>query len=184
MKLGIKQKMLISGAVLIGAGLVVTVFVIIPTVRDIRKIHQNVLNERIDLEKKYIRGQLLRKTLQDFEEIQPKQEILEQTAIPQDGELGFVASLEQSAQAAGATIAITLAEPETWKEGVEKLPLKITAIGTYEQLMRFWEALEHNRYYIHFSFFRLNATRGTAQSNRVISGAFEGVTYIQAKTAP
>ena len=47
----------------------ITVFIIIPTISDIKKISNPIYLERVDLEKKYLRGQLLKKTVSNFEEI-------------------------------------------------------------------------------------------------------------------
>ena len=69
--MSVKRKISVALVVVILILVGVVALVIWPTITDIRKISNAIYLERIDLEKKYLRGQLLRKTVDDFEKIKP-----------------------------------------------------------------------------------------------------------------
>ena len=93
--MSVKRKIIISVAAVLSVTFIVVYFIILPTIRDIKKISDAVYQERVDLEKKYLRGQLLKKTIQDFEKIKPQQEKLAAAFIKEGEELEFITALER-----------------------------------------------------------------------------------------
>src|SRR3989338_5790437 len=82
--------------VLITSGLIVY-FIILPTVKDIKKITASVYAERLDLEKKYLRGQLLKATVENFEKVKDQQPLLAGSFVAAGQELNFIQTLEKIA---------------------------------------------------------------------------------------
>ncbi len=107
--------------------------VILPTIKDIRGINEDVYAERVDLEKKYLRGQLLRKTVEDFEKIRPEKDKLSSVFIPEKEELKFITDLEKIAANNNLLQIIGL---EQSKDAGEKgnfypIPLRIKTSGEF-----------------------------------------------------
>ena len=52
--MSVKRKIIISVAAVLSVTFIVVYFIILPTIRDIKKISDAVYQERVDLEKKYL----------------------------------------------------------------------------------------------------------------------------------
>ena len=128
--MSIKKKIAIyitGVAVLAGA---IVAAIILPTIKDIKAINNQVLTEKIDLEKKYLRGQLLKKTIENFERIKPQEEKLEKIYIEPGQELGFVTTLENIASRHQLAQDISLTDAKSGATATyEPLALRITTNG-------------------------------------------------------
>ena len=93
-----KKKMILSVVVVILVNVFIVYFIILPTISDIREISDAVYRERIDLEKKYQRGQLLNKTLENFERVKTQRGKIESAFVIEGSELLFVTALETIAE--------------------------------------------------------------------------------------
>ncbi|OGY47672.1 MAG: hypothetical protein A2840_00095 [Candidatus Buchananbacteria bacterium RIFCSPHIGHO2_01_FULL_47_11b] len=123
----------------------VVVFIIWPTITDIRQISQSVYLERVDLEKKYLRGQLLRKTIEDFEKIKPERDRLNTIFLLTGDELSFITTLEQIAH--NRQLAEHKIDLQPARSGF--FPLRLTLSGTFEQVMGYVSDIESlSQYYI------------------------------------
>jgi len=135
---------------------VIIALIILPTVQEIRQISVSIYNERIDLEKKYLKGQLLKKTIADFEEIEPQKEKLESIFIIESEELEFISTLENVSSISGVKQVIELKTKDIQeKNNIKTYPLKITASGDFNQIMKYITSLEGLDYYLNIDYLKI-----------------------------
>ena len=150
-------------AVLIVTSLIIY-FVILPTINDIKTINQAVYNEKLDLEKKYLRGQLLRKTIEDFEKIKPEQDKINSIFIKQGNELEFITALENIAANYNLEQKLSLRSDLPADSGIYyPLPLEISIRGNFINILKYLNDLEKLDYY--FNIAELAVTAGQATEN-------------------
>jgi len=150
--MSIKQKIIfyILVVAIIISGVIYVV--ILPTVRDIKKINGDVLAERIDLEKKYLRGQLLKTTIANFEKIKPQEDKLNEIYIGQNEELRFITALENIANRYGLEQDIQLAENADGATAIyEPLALEINTQGEYINILQYLKDIERLNFYFNIS---------------------------------
>jgi Tfp pilus assembly protein PilO len=151
---------------------VIILFIIVPTVNDIKNISNSIYQERIELEKKYLRGQLLKKTVSDFEAIKPQQDILDEIFIKDGEELKFVSILEDLADNNGVRQNLDLQIKNTEeKKGIKHIPLKITVSGNFHQVMGYLNDLQMLKYYFNISDLRITSDR------EMITATFSGLVF-------
>src|SRR3989338_6353413 len=163
----------------------VVVFIIWPTITDIRQISQSVYLERVDLEKKYLRGQLLRKTIEDFEKIKPQQEKLAAAFIKEGEELEFITALERVAAANGLSQVIKL-QP-TQDKTLEKkfyspLPLTLNATGSFLNTLKYLSDLQNLKYYFNVSAITFSNQSANRNNPEIINTNLAGEIYSLSKT--
>ena len=171
----IKITIFIIGAIL-AIGLIIF-SIIIPTVSDIKKISNAIYAERVDLEKKYLRGQLLKKTSRDFETATLQKDKLDTIFITEGEELKFISTLEKVASNNNVDQTIDLQAKDTkQKNGLKTFSLKITVTGGFTQVMKYLASLEKLNYYVNISFLNLGANK------EFISATLIGEVFSQIKT--
>lgn len=156
----------------------VVMLVIIPTIHDIKKISQAVYEERVDLERKYRRGQLLRETIKEFEKFQPQQGKLMDTFIVRGQELAFITTLEQIARQNNVTQDIQISFPEADNEKTfSEAPLTLSAQGSFSQIVEYMNNLERLNIYLIFSSLKMTAA-GTQDRADLVTAIMSGKAYI------
>ena len=148
-KLNLKKKISISIVIfiLIIGGLIY--FVVMPTINDIKKMGEDIENQRIDLEQKYIKGQSLRQLTENLKKIEPQLVILDQIFIKQDYELDFITRLEEIAAQNNVSQTINLNTAKINKDkSYQTLPLRLSAQGDYKNMINYLINLEALDYYI------------------------------------
>lgn len=157
--MSIKQKIIaytLMVAIIIGG---VIYGIILPTLKDIQKINDDVLAERIDLEKKYLRGQLLKTTIKNFEKIKPQEDKLDQIYIGQNEELRFITALEDIASRYGLEQDIQLAgEIRSDTASYGPLTLEIVTEGDYLNVLQYLRDIERLTFYFNISKITVNTT--------------------------
>ncbi len=71
-KFDLKKKIILSMAIFLLIILGLLLFVVIPTVRDIKNMSREIEEQRLDLEKKYIKGQSLKQLAENLKMIEPE----------------------------------------------------------------------------------------------------------------
>ncbi len=167
-----KLKITISMIAVLIFIVIIILFVIVPTINDIKNISSSIYQERIELEKKYLRGQLLKKTVSDFEAIKPQQDILDEIFIKDGEELRFVSILEDLADNNGVRQSLELQTKNIEeKKGIKYIPLKITVSGKFQQVMSYLNDLEMLKYYFNISDIRI------ASDRELITATFGGLVF-------
>lgn len=149
----IKQKIIISIVVVLSIMGLVIYLIIFPTINEIKGISDAVYAERLDLEKKYLRGQLLRKTIKDFEDIKPKEDKLASIFIVEGEELEFIKILETIASRHNLEQDISFQAIKNVElvKGYYSLPLGLTTKGGFINTLSYLKDLEQLNYYFNVS---------------------------------
>ena len=152
-------------------------WIILPTMRDIKQITAAVYAERLDLEKKYLRGQLLKKTVADFEQVKDQQAVLTKSFVAAGQELKFIQTLENLASQHQIDQEIKLAADATSQKSADlsPLPLTLNLKATFNQTMDYLQDLERLNLYIVISSFNIaivgeSQQRPQGLTNTVLTG--------------
>lgn len=178
--MGVKRKIIISIlTVLIGNGLILY-FIILPTIRDITEIKNNVLLERIDLEKKWQRGQLLNRAQGDFEKTKAEKGRLVSIFISEGSELEFITSLEQIAENNKITQELTLdpGEDISNKKFNKTSRLSIKAEGSFNDVLRYIDEINKLEYYFNIDMLDVRAGNAVSSLPGQVTADFSGNIYI------
>lgn len=152
--------------------------IILPTLKDIQKINDGVLAERIDLEKKYLRGQLLKTTIKNFEKIKPQEDKLDQIYIGQNEELKFITALEDIASRYGVKQDIQLAgETKSNTTSRGPLTLEIVTEGDYLNVLQYLRDIERMPFYFNISKITVNTIGKQKTYSSPITITFKGQVF-------
>lgn len=149
LKLTLKNKIAatMAGFLLIIFGLLY--FIVIPTIRDIKTMGSDIEAQRLDLEKKYIKGQSLRQLTENLKTIEPRLNTLDQIFINKNRELEFITTLESRAFNNQISQKINLTAPQaTESQGFEKIGLQLFTGGKFIKHLRYLANLESLGYYV------------------------------------
>lgn len=154
-----KRKIIIYLIIFLIATCSIIYFIILPTVNEIKRISNDIYLERVDLEKKYQRGQLLRVTIKNFETIKPKKSKLESVFINEGEELKFITSLEKIANDNNLNQEIKVQEKkiERQENNYYPLSLAISIRGEFINIMKYLQSLEKLNYYFNISAINIGA---------------------------
>lgn len=171
--MSIKQKMIIYLTSVIFIISLIIYFIILPTIRDIKKMSDDIYAERVDLEKKYQRGQLLRKTVENFEKIKPEKDKLTSAFIIAGRELEFITTLENVAST--HQLAQDIKFQRAQSEGVNTTfpsPLELTVSkGSFTKILQYLKDLERLNYYFNISSINMDvASKGQSQPVTTLRG--------------
>lgn len=172
----IKRKIIISLIIFLIAISSIIYFIILPTINEIKRISNDIYFERVDLEKKYQRGQLLRVTIKNFEAIKPEKSKLESVFISEGKELEFITSLEKIANDNNLNQEIKLQEKIIKKQENNYYPLSlaISINGEFINTMKYLQSLEKLNYYFNISAMTIN----TDEQKKSILTDIKGEIYV------
>lgn len=165
-KFTLKNKIIVSmtGFILIIFSLLY--FIVIPTVKDIKAMGNEIEEQRIDLEKKYIKGQSLRQLTENLKKIEPKLELLDKVFVNQNRELEFITSLENEASKNQVSQKINLGPAQaTENKNFRKINLQLLVSGGFVGQLKYLMDLESLSYYINIKSLELSSTAPSADYN-------------------
>ena len=140
-------------------------FIVLPTVKDIKIMGNAIEAQREDLEKKYVKGQSLKKLTENLNKIEPRLKLLNQIFINKNRELEFITSLENEANKSQVSQKINLSAPS--KEtgpNFKKIGLQLFTKGDFEKQLSYLLGLEHLSYYINIKLLELSPAGGETNS--------------------
>ena len=143
-----EKRILTLGAFMIAAIAGITIFVILPSLNDIKKIRSEILDQYLLLEKKYLSTIKSRGTKESLIKIEPEIAKLDSLLIPRSEQLSFITMLESAAASSSLSSQIKLESSKTDKNFGQKIMLNITTGGTYHQQIKFLHYLEELDYQI------------------------------------
>ncbi|MDO8592166.1 MAG: hypothetical protein Q7R92_00155 [bacterium] len=161
LKLNLKNKIIASLA-----GFAVLIFLLIylvvaPTMRDILAMGKNIEEQRIDLERKYQKGQSLKQLSENLKAIKPKLILLDQAFISKNRDLEFITSLENQANLAQVGQKINLGSPQDAEDKkLQKNNLQLFTKGTFAGQLNYLLNLETLSYYINVKLLELTPAEG------------------------
>ncbi len=160
-KINLKNKIIIGSIlfpVTIGC---IIIFIVIPTIDDIKNIKNEIETQRIDLEVKYKRGQSLKKLTEDLKLIEPQLSKLEYIFIEEDKVLDFITNLEDIASDNNVTQKLNLSSDNAvFNNSYKKTPLQIITNGNFINQINYMAALENLNSFININNLELTFSSG------------------------
>ncbi len=157
LKLNLKNKITITMVGFIIIILSLVYFIVAPTIKDIKTMGNSIEAQREDLEKKYIKGQSLKKLTENLNKIEPKLELLNQIFINKNRELEFITSLEKEANKNQIGQKINLSSLEkTENQNFGKTNLQLFTKGNFIKQLQYLKDLEQLNYYININVIELS----------------------------
>lgn len=144
----LKSHFLIASAVfaLLLTGLVF--FIILPSVAEIRQIRQLVYEERVRLEKLFVRGQLQKKVRGNYNRVRERAGWLDNILLKENQELQYITALESAAERTGVKLKITVGEQARLPgQALSILNFTFNAESAWPNIVAFLSALENMPYY-------------------------------------
>jgi Tfp pilus assembly protein PilO len=158
-KLNTKNKIIISALLFPAVIAVLLLLVITPAIDDINAMSGDIEARRIELEEKYLRGQSLKKMMENLKNIDARIGDLDQIFIARNDILGFITSLEKTATENNIAQKVNLAvEKDAKQNGYSKIPLQISTEGKFNNQFNYLLDIERSKYYINISSLELSTT--------------------------
>lgn len=122
--------------------------IILPSAREISSIRKQVLEERVRLEKLYVRGQLQKKVRENYNSIIESADWLDNILLKENQELQYITALESIAEKNGIKLKINVGESVK----IDALPfsalnLSLDLTGRWPKIVLFLNDLENLPYY-------------------------------------
>jgi Tfp pilus assembly protein PilO len=135
--------------ILASAALLILIFVIIfPTIKKIKKLNDEISNERQKLEEYYAKGQSLKNSKVKYAEIKNNMTELDKIFIVEGKELDLITRLEIIADQTGVSQNINLLPEKIETRGqLKKMPVSLQAAGSYPRLINYLRAVENADFY-------------------------------------
>lgn len=177
-KLSLKNKIILSivSAALFIVG--ISYFIILPTIKNIQKMESDVDAIRLDLEKKYIKGQSLNKLSNNLKKTELKLDNLDTIFINHNRALEFITTLEEVAVNNNITQKINLMTDKALAENqYKKIPLQIMITGNYANVLQYIIDLETLNYYININNIDMSKINGGETQAGQVSVQIAANTY-------
>ncbi len=163
-QLNLKNKIIASFACFLAAISVLACLIVVPTIKEIKSMGESIEAQREDLERKYIKGQSLRKLTDNLSEIEPRLKSLDQIFINKNRELEFITGLENEASKNGVSQKINLSAPEKIEnQNFQKTKIQLFTKGSFIKQLQYLLSLEHLNYYINVNLLELSPAAGDGQ---------------------
>jgi hypothetical protein len=122
--------------------------VIVPAFKEIRPINKQVLEERIRLEKLYLRGQLQRTVKITYDKVADDLPILDEMMLTEGQELQYITSLENMATQENVGLSINVGESKRVPEQkFSVLPFTFEVQGQWESILKWISKVENLHLY-------------------------------------
>ncbi len=155
-KISLKKKIILNISILLVAMSITIIFIIKPAIGEILKIGGEIDMQREDLERKYQKGQSLKKLTEDLKIIEPQLEKLDRIFIKQDKSLEIITSLEKIAEDNGVEQKINLNTRGTKISDHQKIPIQIFSRGNFFNQLKYLTNLESFNAYININILEFN----------------------------
>lgn len=172
-----KKKVFISVGLIMVPLVLIVIFIIYPTVKEIVSMNLEIVQERRELEAKLARGQNVKKTNDTLQEVAQSIEKLDGIFIQQNHELEFVTQLENIAAENNISLNINSDfNGSKITEKIKQITLQINITGDYDKIIKFLQATESlpNYYNVNLIAASTKSTGGGQLSMQLI-----GQTYLQ-----
>jgi len=148
MTLRLKNRFLISSIAFIMLLLALLVLLDVPAMREIRLIANQVDEERVRLEKLYIRGQLQKNVQNNLKKIQDRIGFLDELMLQENQELQYITTLEQLATEENVALAINIGTADRVPEQLfSTLAFSFELNGRWENMLKWIARVEGLHYY-------------------------------------
>lgn len=164
-KINTKNKISIAGFIIAAVITCVIIFVITPGINGIKKIGEDIMQQRIDVENKYKKGQKLNKLTENLKIIEPQIEKMDRMFIDQNDALKFITSLEEMAEKSNVKQKINLMTAQKVPfHSYQKMPLQLSIGGNFIDEINYILNLENSDYLINIKLLEITAGKAEGGS--------------------
>ncbi|NCO79963.1 hypothetical protein CO116_01805 [Candidatus Falkowbacteria bacterium CG_4_9_14_3_um_filter_38_19] len=157
LKIDLRKKIIASVLIFLAVILSLIFFIVIPTVKEIKRMGHEIEAQRIDLETKFLKGQNLKQLTKNLNEIEPNLIKLDQVFINQNKELKFITTLEQIANANKVGQKINLGDSQPLENQIyKKVPVQLFTQGNFINQLNYLLELESLNYYLNIKSLELS----------------------------
>lgn len=156
-KLDFRGKIIAIFAAVIAATILILAFIVLPAVKNIKKMKADIEFQRLDLEKKYVKSQRLKKMALSLGKIENEVNRLDNIFISEHRQLEFITILENVAQENGLDQEINLNMDTGEKKEFNTANLNMRVVGNYGGLVKYLKDLEDLEYYINITDLEMSA---------------------------
>ena len=144
------QKNIIIVTILAIVCICIYLFVISPTIKDIKVFDDRIQIERVSLENKYDSRRNIKNIIADLKYVSDKlTPLFDKMIIQNGGEVKFISGLEKIAKANNLVQKIQISSASATEEKLaQKRDIQISLSGDYANVLRYLEDLEKSEYYV------------------------------------
>ena len=172
-----KQKLSVATMFFIALVAVISVWIIIPVIKEIQNLNEQIYNQRLSLEKKYVQRFSVRKITANLIEINEGMDEILTIFLPQNGEISFITKLEEISDKHRVNLRIFLLpeEKNNYPYGKQKFDLTLSVEGAYENVLRFINDIE--KIDTHILIDSISFTHGLGNDDSVVNVSIKGYVY-------
>lgn len=174
-KLTLKQKMILFPISWILFVFLIINFIALPAIKDIKNLKTEIIDQKVDLEKKIVKERNMNKVSAKIEEIEPQIEKFEKIFVNQNRELEFITVIEDIAEKNGLSQKINLLTASAKQSHAYKtIPLNIDVGGNFTNFVKYLIDLESLNYYINVKNIQIDSLQQSRFSNLGPNGGQNG----------
>lgn len=144
----LKSRFFVSALIFAVLALAIAVLVAWPALREIRLINRQVYEERVRLEKLYVKGQLQKKVRENYARVEGRTGFLDEILLKENNELPYITAVEQAASDARVELKMNVGERKRQpNQLLSSLGFNLEVLGSWENVSRFLETLEKMPFY-------------------------------------
>ncbi len=167
-----KIKKNIKSITVIGATIatfLIVLFLLLPSAKKIKTLNFNTYQQRVALEKLFIRGKSLKKAKENYEAVKKQISLLEEVYIKEGSEIDFITRLEDIAKKSDVEQVLNINKDELDKKSKDKyktVNININLKGEYKQILTYLDKLQQEDYYVNIYYLKLNNPKATKFSEK------------------
>ncbi|MFA4818947.1 MAG: hypothetical protein WC621_03835 [Patescibacteria group bacterium] len=175
-----RKVMIATTALTITATLGLLAFIIGPSLREILNLSDQIYQQRIDLEKLYRKGKILKQTLKDYQTIKPTVGQFNSIYVERGNELNLITAMEKVASDHTVDQEIIIGTPDI-KGDKNSLPIQLQVNAPLANLLKYLGGLEQMDYYLNIQTLRVSKysarSNAPAPKNITVSAILLGSVY-------
>jgi len=158
--LNLKTKIIISIIIFVISIFSIVFFIVVPSIKDIRKIKNDIKDQQIDLEEKYLKGQSLRRLSTKIKQVEEEIKVLDQVFVDKHNGLDFITALENIANKNNITQKLNLVSPDEIDEDVIiKNNIQLSSKGSFDNIVNYLLDLEALNYYVNINRLEISSSK-------------------------
>ena len=151
---------------------IVSYFLLMPTIDNIKNLKKDIINQKIELEKSKNRDQNMAKLSTDIKKIEPEINYLNQVFTDKNNKLEFITMFEGLANKNNVTQNLDMDKGEPIKASLfQKNPITVTVNGSYSDLVAYLKDVETLKQYINIRNLNLAIDTANRENYSVSSGS-------------